>query len=213
MFGMALVLLYQLQNYAQTFDEGLHRVLINGKILSLILSFLAVEYYTMMGLMVTYAIMAIVLEPPRYDGPSKVMTLTKAIFTEKVMRDYDDTDNKPYLVMFQNRWDNNCRLFEQQFCELSVSYPNVTFGSLEVADCPDLVGALLIEDDNGEPQQLPVLILFKGGNEIRRIPQVDDMGKAIRTVINKKIVIQYFELDVEPSKVTYRQTSKKNKGI
>jgi hypothetical protein len=212
MVGMALVLFYQLQNYAQTLDEGLHRFLLNGKILSLILSFLAVEYYTMMGLIVTYAIMAIMLEPPRYDGPSRVVTLTKTMFTDKVMRDYYDKDNKPYLVMFQNRWDINCRLFEQQFCELSVTYPDINFGSLEVADCHDIVGALLIEDENGEPQQLPVLVLFHGGNEIRRIPQVDDMGKVIKSVINKKIVTQHFELDVEPSKVTYRKTSKKNKG-
>ena len=209
--GMTLVLFYQLQNYAQTFDEGVHRFFLDGKILSLILSFLAVEYYTTVGLLVTYVIMAIVLEPPRYDGPSKVVILTKRMFTDKVMKDYDK--DKPYLVMFQNRWDVTCRLFEQQFCELSVTYPDINFGSLEVADCPELVGALLIEDDNGEPQQLPALLLFHRGSEVRRIPQVDDMGKAIKSVINKRIVIRYFELDVEPSKVTYRKPYKKNKGI
>ncbi|KAI2493947.1 Thioredoxin-related transmembrane protein [Fragilaria crotonensis] len=191
-FGMALFLLYDLLKNTRTWDEGMHHFLLDCKILSLVLTFVAGNNYFMFGLVALYSTMAILLVPPRYDGDSNVVVLTHRTFRTKVLQ---QQSQQPYLVMFHNKWDAKCHFFEPQFCELSLEYPEIKFGSLDVANCSDLAQTFLIEDENGEPQQLPALIMFRNGQEVRRIPQIDDTGKAIQCSIHKDIVIRHFALD------------------
>jgi thiol-disulfide isomerase/thioredoxin len=208
--GILLFFLYELKTDVSSFDEGMHRFLLDCKILTLVLTFLAGNNYFLFGLVALYGSMAILLEPPHYDGESNVMVLKQSSFDKKVLSDYDK--DKPYLIMFQNKWDARCHFFEPHFCEMSMKYCGVSFGSLDVANCPELSRGLLIEDEQGEPpQQLPVLILFYRGQEVRRVPQINDMGKVIKRTITKELAIEYFELDADPSKATYLKDFKKNK--
>ena len=231
-----------------SFDEGMHRFLLDCKILSLLLTLFAGhtknnvenDHSFLFGLVALYASMAILLVPPRYDGDSKVILLTKRTFhtevllqgrgqqqgqsnqRERVMghdeqsaRDnndcpHDNNNDSYYLVMFHNKWDAKCHFFEPQFCNLSMTYDDnnadddhtenrstrIKFASLDIANCPDLACTLLIVDEqSGEPQQLPALIMFQNGQEVRRLPQVNDMGKAIQCSIHEDVVIRHFDLD------------------
>jgi thiol-disulfide isomerase/thioredoxin len=190
--GMTLFLLYNLLKNTRTFDEGMHHFLLDCKILSLVLTFAAGNNYFMFGWMALYSTMTILLVPPRYDGDSHVVALTNRTFRKEVLKRQNQQHS---LVMFHNKWDAKCHFFEPQFCELSLAHPGIKFGSLDVADCSDLAKTFLIEDENDEPQQLPVLIMFRNGQEVRRLPQIDDSGKAIECSIHKDVVIHHFDLD------------------
>ena len=221
-FGMALFFLYDLHRNVGTFNEGMHHFLLDCKILSLLLTIGAnADTSFAFGLVALYATMAILLVPPRYDGETKVMKLNKQSFGNKVLdqtKDENDDNSCYYLVMFHNKWDAKCHFFEPQFCQLSVEYhdnhdknnnvastpPRIKFASLDVAHCPELACTLMIVDhETGEPHQLPALILFHKGLEVRRLPQLNDMGKAIScSTIDKDLVVSHFELDAiseEPS--------------
>ena len=204
--GLGVVFLYDVLCNVRTFDEGMHRFLVDAKILSLILTFLAGDHYFLFGLVALYWSMAVLLVPPQYEGPSRVVLLTNRTFHANIIEQSDQ--EKPYLVMFSSKWDSQCHFFFPEFCELSLSYPQYTFGSLDIANCSDLAKTFMIEDENGEPQQLPALIMFHKGQEVRRIPEIDSIGKAIKCSVRKDIVVHHFQLDQDPLNVEYLKISK-----
>jgi hypothetical protein len=206
--GAALFFCWELKKEIRSFDEGMHRFLLDCKILTLLLAFLTGNDYFMFGLVATYASIAMLLEPPTYDGESNVIQLNdQERFDEVVLENCDKT--KPYLVMFQSKWgdiwDAECHFFTPSFCELSVELKGrMHFATLDVTTCPNLARGLLIADDAGVHPQLPVLVMFHRGKEIRRLPQVNENGKVKKIRISKQKVISHFELNaVDPTKVSY----------
>jgi hypothetical protein len=72
---------------------------------------------------------------------------------------------------------------------------------------------LLVDDDKGVPQSLPVFIAFYRGEEVQRLPALGDDGKPINSgvKIDKDLLVHHFELKLEPCKISYlKDFSKKS---
>lgn len=207
---IGLYFAYEFLHEIRSVDEGLHRLLLDAKIVTLILTFMTGNDYFMFGLVALYGSMAVLLNPPRYEGPSDIKSLNQESFDKIVLEDYDK--DKPYLIMFGNLHDSETHFFEPIFSKLSMTYGDtVHFGSLDVAFCEGLAQGLLIENEHGKTEQLPVLICFHRGQEVQRLPEMDENGKVSKVALTKDRVVKHFELDQKTKKYLKDTNSKKNK--
>jgi len=119
-----------------------------------------------------------------------------------------EDEAKSWIVAFWASWCPDCFFFEPVFAQLSVEFSNKQreFGVVDLELYPELAEQFAI-DKSTSSSQLPTLILFHKGREVRRLPAFKDDGKVKMTILDKKGVIAYFELDKEPSETSF---AKKN---
>uniref|UniRef100_A0A8C5QHG6 Thioredoxin related transmembrane protein 2 n=1 Tax=Leptobrachium leishanense TaxID=445787 RepID=A0A8C5QHG6_9ANUR len=93
-------------------------------------------------------------KPPLYMGPEHIK-----YFSDKTIEEEMQSDGRvTWIVEFFANWSSECQSFAPIYAELSLKY-NVSTSPLS--------------------KQLPTLILFQGGKEILRRPQVDKKGRAV----------------------------------
>ncbi|KAI8973680.1 hypothetical protein BDF20DRAFT_666348 [Mycotypha africana] len=85
----------------------------------------------------------------------------------------DDIDPKYWVVLLYASWSVSCLNFEAVLAKLSIKYdvPHLKFGQIDVDLYPDLAEEFGVSKDPAS-FDLPTLILFQNGREIRRLPEL-----------------------------------------
>lgn len=180
----------------RNFDEAWNGLLVHGSILSILLIYQAGNYTLMYGFLIVYGAMMWVVAPPPYGGKSQVIPLNPYIFSSQIREKFDAAVS--HVVVFNTPWASDCRFFEPVFADLSVAYTSATkkFASIDLETYPELATEFGI-DITTASKQLPTVILFYKGQEVRRLPPFSDEGKVLKTMMDKKNLTRYFELDVD----------------
>ena len=178
-----LVFVWKWKQYRNA-DEAIHRFLWHAKLCSIVLVMMSGDRTAMTGLLILYGTWLAVLVPPRYQGPSNVLFLTsEESFRSTVLEEPDP--NIAYLVNFQNIWLPDCYYFEPLFARISVechqdrdkTRESMCFVTVDIHKHKALAEELRI-DLAESTKQLPSLILFFRGEEIRRLPTLQDDAEA-----------------------------------
>lgn len=139
---------------------------------------------------------------PRYSGPSNIAYISdeqnlvrfaKVPFkTEK----YVKCEDVYLLMVFYSEYSFDCIYTEELFAKISLKYisPCLKYGKMDV-DLNDLFAERLGINLKGLDISLPVLVMFKNGEEIMRMPSVDNRG--VRQKIKffrEKDIVETFKL-------------------
>uniref|UniRef100_A0AAV1TQ41 Thioredoxin domain-containing protein n=1 Tax=Peronospora matthiolae TaxID=2874970 RepID=A0AAV1TQ41_9STRA len=166
------------------------------------LAVLASLYYLDITLFAWYAVICLVLfaavGQPRYQGPSKISELDPAMMEKVVKRSSGARKKGPpnsWLVFFYADWSDSCVEHEPMLADLSLRYSSdsLQFGKIDVNKWSDLGVENRISVSTSS-WQLPTLILFQNGEEVMRLPQIDDKGKVIKTVLDRAGLVAAFKL-------------------
>ncbi|CAH0479887.1 unnamed protein product [Peronospora belbahrii] len=167
------------------------------------LAVLASLYYLDITLFGWYAIVCLVLfaavGQPKYEGPSKIIELNPAMM-EKLMKKSSNSRNKgpsnSWLVFFYADWSDSCVEHEPMLAEISLRYSSslLQFGKIDVNKWSDLAVENRISVSTSS-LQLPTLILFQDGEEVMRLPPIDEKGKVARTILDRAGLIAGFKLE------------------
>ena len=135
------------------------------------------------------------LSRPFYEGPNKMEFLSPLNFDENVMR---KGKNNAWVVFFTvNRsWHSRCVDVDAIVSRLSVEHEgSVKFGKVDVSRWPGLATRFQIEAKDFNSVQLPTLILFKNGVEIKRLPPRKPNGDVIGVQFDVTGVSRAFGLE------------------
>lgn len=194
-----LALVSWLLNYRKkaTADGVIALFFMYGKI-----AVLASLYYLDITLFGWYMVVCLVLfvavGQPRYDGASNVVELNPAA-VEKLVKKAAKSSKKgwqnSWLVFFYAEWSDSCVEHEPMLADLSLRYSSkmLQFGRVDVNKWPDLAVENRINVSTSS-WQLPTLILFQAGEEVMRLPPIDDNGKVTKTVLDQAGLIAVFKL-------------------
>lgn len=165
-----------------------------------------------------FLVLSTLFPQPWYRGPTKVIELTGSTFRERVLLkqakstpkiqevNEDEEEIKYWVVMLYANWSVACLNFESVLAKLSVEYsaPHIKFAKIDVDIYSDLAEEYGVSKDPAS-FDLPTLVLFHQGKEIRRLPeltvtkegQTTSKADAAKNTItrlgwNKKPVIFFF---------------------
>ncbi|CAK4178856.1 unnamed protein product [Aphanomyces euteiches] len=135
---------------------------------------------------------------PKYNGPHKLVKLTPEIFKHALRTD----KSAKWLVYFFADWCDECLYHDAMFAALSLKYANdkVHFGRMDVQRHSDIAAEYSIDTSALTTKQLPSLILFEHGKEVKRLPRMDHSGKVVRTILDEDGVATYFGFKELPPK-------------
>lgn len=100
--------------------------------------------------------------------------LLKKSNTSKITEINPDDDTKYWIVMLYANWSVACLNFEAVFAKLSLEYkdvPHLKFAKVDIDVYSDLAEEFGVSKDPAS-FDLPTLILFHQGKEIRRLPEL-----------------------------------------
>lgn len=111
------------------------------------------------------------------------------------------------MEFFAN-WSNDCQSFAPIYADLSLKYncSGLNFGKVDVGRYTDVSTRYKVST-SPLTRQLPTLILFQGGKEVIRRPQIDKKGRAVSWTFSEENVIREFNLNE-----LYQRAKKHSKG-
>uniref|UniRef100_A0A8B9FKR1 Thioredoxin related transmembrane protein 2 n=1 Tax=Amazona collaria TaxID=241587 RepID=A0A8B9FKR1_9PSIT len=128
-------------------------------------------------------------KPPLYMGPEYIKYFSDKTIDEELDRDKRVT----WIVEFFANWSNECQSFAPIFADLSLKCTTArgcTLGRWMSA------GTRTYKVSTSPlTKQLPTLILFQGGTETMRRPQIDKKGRAVSWTFSEENVIREFNLN------------------
>ena len=153
--------------------------------------------------------MFVLLQQPKYSGPSIFQHFTPASLNEVVKENHNGIS---WLVEFHAAWSPPCLHLEPTMAALSVKYttPKLKFGKVDIGRWP-YVGDQHQISTSATSNQLPTLILFQDGKEVARIPHVFKDGSFVKGRYRMKDIVKGFNLDGKYKKKTKTNHSKKKK--
>ena len=85
-----------------------------------------------------------------------------------------------WIVEFFANWSSDCQSFAPIYADLSLKYNcmGLNFGKVDVGRYTDISIRYKVST-SPLTKQLPTLILFQGGKEVMRLPQIDKKGRAV----------------------------------
>ncbi|NXW71971.1 TMX2 protein, partial [Hirundo rustica] len=115
-----------------------------------------------------------------------------SLWQEELERDKRVT----WIVEFFANWSSECQSFAPIFADLSLKYncSGLQFGKVDVGRYTDVSTRYKVST-SPLTKQLPTLILFQGGTEIMRRPQIDKKGRAVSWTFSEENVIREFNLN------------------
>ncbi|NXV74429.1 TMX2 protein, partial [Atlantisia rogersi] len=131
-------------------------------------------------------------KPPLYMGPEYIK-----YFSDKTIDDELDRDKRvTWIVEFFANWSSECQSFAPIFADLSLKYncSGLHFGKVDVGRYTDVSTRYKVST-SPLTKQLPTLILFQGGTETMRRPQIDKKGRAVSWTFSEENVIREFNLN------------------
>ncbi|NXA56479.1 TMX2 protein, partial [Nothocercus julius] len=131
-------------------------------------------------------------KPPLYMGPEYIKYFSDKTIDEELERDKRVT----WIVEFFANWSSECQSFAPIFADLSLKYncSGLHFGKVDVGRYTDVSTRYKVST-SPLTKQLPTLILFQGGTEIMRRPQIDKKGRAVSWTFSEENVIREFNLN------------------
>ncbi|NWS28130.1 TMX2 protein, partial [Polioptila caerulea] len=131
-------------------------------------------------------------KPPLYMGPEYIKYFSDKTIDEELERDKRVT----WIVEFFANWSSECQSFAPIFADLSLKYncSGLQFGKVDVGRYTDVSTRYKVST-SPLTKQLPTLILFQGGTEIMRRPQIDKKGRAVSWTFSEENVIREFNLN------------------
>ncbi|KAI8985885.1 thioredoxin-like protein [Pilobolus umbonatus] len=158
---------------------------------------------------VGWIVLSSLFPQPWYKGPTKIFELTEAAFKDKVLKSKsrfgsakitelssDDEsakdDPKYWIVMLYANWSVACLNFEAVLAKLSMQYdaPHIKFGQVDIDIYSNMAEEFGVSKDPAS-FDLPTLVLFKNGREIRRLPELTvtkDGSKSTTTDVAKDTI-------------------------
>ncbi|XP_040292321.1 thioredoxin-related transmembrane protein 2 [Bufo bufo] len=142
-------------------------------------------------------------KPPLYMGPEHIK-----YFSDKTIEEEIQSDRRvSWIVEYFANWSSECQSFAPIYAELSLKYncAGLKFGKVDIGRYPD-VSTRYNVSTSPLSKQLPTLILFQGGKEVLRRPQVDKKGRAVSWSFTQENVIREFNLNelYQKAKKTYK---------
>nr|XP_055212134.1 thioredoxin-related transmembrane protein 2 isoform X2 [Gorilla gorilla gorilla] len=143
-------------------------------------------------------------KPPLYMGPEYIKYFNDKTIDEELERDKRVT----WIVEFFANWSNDCQSFAPIYADLSLKYncTGLNFGKVDVGRYTDVSTRYKVST-SPLTKQLPTLILFQGGKEVMRRPQIDKKGRAVSWTFSEENVIREFNLNE-----LYRRAKKLSKA-
>uniref|UniRef100_A0A8B9ZIV8 Thioredoxin related transmembrane protein 2 n=1 Tax=Anas platyrhynchos TaxID=8839 RepID=A0A8B9ZIV8_ANAPL len=131
-------------------------------------------------------------KPPLYMGPEYIKYFSDKTIDEELERDKRVT----WIVEFFANWSSECQSFAPIFADLSLKYncSGLHFGKVDVGRYTDVSTRYKVST-SPLTKQLPTLILFQGGTEVMRRPQIDKKGRAVSWTFSEENVIREFNLN------------------
>ncbi|XP_008053680.1 thioredoxin-related transmembrane protein 2 isoform X3 [Carlito syrichta] len=131
-------------------------------------------------------------KPPLYMGPEYIKYFNDKTIDEELERDKRVT----WIVEFFANWSNDCQSFAPIYADLSLKYncTGLNFGKVDVGRYTDVSTRYKVST-SPLTKQLPTLILFQGGKEVMRRPQIDKKGRAVSWTFSEENVIREFNLN------------------
>ncbi|KAI1292041.1 Thioredoxin-related transmembrane protein 2 -like protein [Halotydeus destructor] len=134
----------------------------------------------------------LLLPEPSYQGPENI-----TYFNHNELQNELSTNKKTvWLIEFYTAWNPTCIDFANAFAELSAKYgaDNLKFGKIDLARNEDSSHTHKI-NTHALSKQLPTLILFKNGQEYKRVPDVTTKNKIIPFSFTFENVVSTFDLN------------------
>ncbi|KAM6939934.1 thioredoxin-related transmembrane protein 2-B [Xenentodon cancila] len=203
MFLSAIVMMKNRR--AITVEQHVGNIILFSKVANVILFF---RLDIRMGLL--YLTLCIVFlmtcKPPLYMGPEYIK-----YFSDKTIDDELNRDSRvTWIVEFFANWSPDCQSFASVYADLSLKYncAGLKFGKVDIGRYGEVSKKYKV---SASPlsKQLPSLLLFQGGKEVMRRPQVDKKGRAVSWSFTEENIIREFNLNE-----LYQKSKKlsKNKG-
>lgn len=189
MFLSAIVMMKNRR--AITVEQHVGNIILFSKVANVLLFF---RLDIRMGLL--YLTLCIVLlmtcKPPLYMGPEYIK-----YFSDKTIEDELERDNRvTWIVEFFANWSPECQSFAAVYADLSLKYScaGLKFGKVDIGRYGEVSKTYKV---SASPlsKQLPSLVLFQGGKEVMRRPQVDKKGRAVSWSFTEENIIREFNLN------------------
>ncbi|XP_062377427.1 thioredoxin-related transmembrane protein 2-B [Sardina pilchardus] len=203
MFLSAIVMLKNRR--AITVEQHVGNIILFSKVANVFLFF---RLDIRMGLL--YLTLCIVFlmtcKPPLYMGPEYIKYFNDKTIDEELEKDGRVT----WIVEFFANWSPECQSFASVYADLSLKYScaGLKFGKVDIGRYGDVSKKYKV---SASPlsKQLPSLVLFQGGKEVMRRPQVDKKGRAVSWSFTEENIIREFNMNE-----LYQMSKKlgKNKG-
>jgi thiol-disulfide isomerase/thioredoxin len=141
---------------------------------------------------VLWLLQALTISEPCYEGPDKVLYF-RGNFEDEVLR---GDPRVTWLVAYYAAWSPACVQFAPVFAKLSNDYgcDFFRFGKLDVTRHPDTAKDQMVSD-SAYSRQLPTVVLYKGGKEVKRRPFVDHKGVVVRFPFTQQNLANAFDLN------------------
>ncbi|RQM13773.1 hypothetical protein DD237_006072 [Peronospora effusa] len=141
-----------------------------------------------------YKVLFAAVGQPKYEGPSKIIELNPAL-VEKVVKKSSGSKNKgppnSWMIFYYADWSDSCMEIEPMLAEMSLRYSSrsLQFGRIDVNKWSDLAVENRISVSTLS-WQLPTLILFQNGEEVMRLPPIDDNGKVTKMILDRSYQLE-----------------------
>ncbi|CAB1328119.1 unnamed protein product [Coregonus sp. 'balchen'] len=123
-------------------------------------------------------------KPPLYMGPEYIK-----YFSDKTIEDELERDNRVmWIIEFFANWSPECQSFAAVYADLSLKYncAGLKFGKVDIGRYGDVSKKYKVST-SPLSKQLPSLVLFQGGKEVMRRPQVDKKCRAVSWSFTEKL--------------------------
>mgnify|MGYP000073410763 FL=1 len=194
-----------------TADEVVQKAIFHTKLLSLLLIWF-ISHQKTYWLLAVYVGMYFVVKPGKYRGPEEVTYFNSMTFETRVRNVPSDSPDRKtvWIVAFWADWCETCQVLEAMYCQLSCRFSGAQrkFGRVDVVRFPEVAEQFRI-DTSGTSWQLPTIILFYKGKEIKRLPPFKSDGTVVKTTLDEKGVIKYFEMDKVVENCSWRKKKSK----
>ncbi|XP_059410412.1 thioredoxin-related transmembrane protein 2-B [Carassius carassius] len=189
MFLSAIVMMKNRR--AITIEQHLGNIILFSKVANVILFFrldirLGLLYLTLC------IVFLMICKPPIYMGPEYIK-----YFSDKTIDDELEKDNRvTWIVEFFANWSPECQSFASVYADLSLKYncAGLKFGKVDIGRYSEVAKKYRVST-SPLSKQLPSLVLFQGGKEIMRRPQVDKKGRAVSWTFTEENIIREFNLN------------------
>ncbi|PWA30764.1 thioredoxin-related transmembrane protein 2-B [Gambusia affinis] len=189
MFLSAIVMMKNRR--AITVEQHVGNIFLFSKVANVILFF---RLDIRMGLL--YLTLCIVFlmtcKPPLYMGPEYIK-----YFSDKTIDDELNKDSRvTWIVEFFANWSPECQSFASVYADLSLKYncSCLKFGKVDIGRYGEVSKRYKVST-SPLSKQLPSLVLFQGGKEVMRRPQVDKKGRAVSWSFTEENIIREFNLN------------------
>ena len=156
----------------------------------------------------SYSILFLTIKPPKFTGASSIEYLNPVSLKSRVRTPKQKSDKSTvWVVAFWADWCEKCQFLEAMFSSLSLKYAKegLAFGKVDVVKYPELATEFRI-DTGGYSWQLPTIILFYKGVEVKRLPPFKSDGTVVKTSrMDEKGVAKVFELDKPVEEMSFKR--------